>query len=416
MNPKNILTWVVLVFVVAGLAFSLMKLNDLASSNEMLSREIESLGASDEALSREIESVRANETLSKEIESIRARNEMLSREIESVRVLTALNEEEGDTVVDAYNKVGPSVVFITSTTLTFDFLRQVVPQEGVGSGVIVSTDGYILTNNHVVQDAEFIEVSLGGGKELEAELIGTDPTHDLAVIKIPSSDLSVASMGDSNQLEVGQTVIAIGNPFSLERTATVGVISALERTIETDGGALMAGLIQTDAAVNPGNSGGPLVNLEGEVIGINTAILSPVGGSVGIGFAIPINTVERVMQELISRGKGGNPWLGIFGASVEELPAGLGLSMDKGVLIVGVVSGGPAEKAGLLGSGSEVEVGRMIYPFGGDIIVAMDGRDVSSLEDLGVYITGREVGDEVEVRFVRDGLENSVGVILEERP
>jgi S1-C subfamily serine protease len=236
----------VLFLVVAGLVFSLIKLNDLT-----------------------------------------ARNEALEREIETLKARLVIAEAQEDTVINAYNSIAPSVVFITSTTLTFDFRRRVVPQEGVGSGAIVSPESYILTNNHVVEGAEFISVSLGDGRDIEAELIGTAPTHDLAVIKIPPDDLPVARLGDSEQLRIGQTVIAIGNPFSLERTATVGVISALERTLEVEEGVLMTGLIQTDAAVNPGNSGGPLVNLAGEVIGINTAIISPVGGSVGIGFAIP---------------------------------------------------------------------------------------------------------------------------------
>ncbi|MEE9594538.1 MAG: trypsin-like peptidase domain-containing protein, partial [Candidatus Hydrothermarchaeales archaeon] len=269
MSPKDIVTWLVLLIVVIGMGFSLTKLNDLA-----------------------------------------ARNEALSGELETLKASKVIVEAQEDTVIDAYNKVAPSVVFITSTVLTFDFRRRVVPQEGVGSGAVVSPEGYILTNNHVVEGAEFITVSLGNDEEIEAELIGTDPRHDLAVIKIPSGDLPVASMGDSEHLEVGQTVVAIGNPFSLERTATVGVISALERTLDADDGGLMTGLIQTDAAVNPGNSGGPLVNLKGEIIGINTAIISPVGGSVGIGFAIPINTAKRVMDELITRGKVANPYIG----------------------------------------------------------------------------------------------------------
>ncbi len=376
MIPKDIVTWLVLLIVVIGMGFSLTRLNDLAASNEALRGELETLKAS-----------------------------------------KVIVEAQEDTVINAYNKVAPSVVFITSTVLTFDFRRHAVPQEGVGSGAVVSPEGYILTNNHVVEGAEFITISMGNGEEIEAELIGTDPSHDLAVIKIPSGDLPVASMGDSEHLEVGQTVVAIGNPFSLERTATMGVISALERTLEADDGGLMTGLIQTDAAVNPGNSGGPLVNLKGEIIGINTAIISPVGGSVGIGFAIPINTAKRVMDELITRGKVANPYMGLFIASVEELPVErLGLSVDKGVIIIGLAPGGPAEKAGLKGSDREVRVGRMEYPVGGDIIVALDNQAIRSADDLIIYITGKEVGDEVEVKFVRDGAEKTVRVILEEMP
>jgi len=376
MDSKDIFTGLVLILIVAGLGFSLVKLNDLSARNDAISRELESLKTS--------------------------------------KISTVPQEA---TVIDAYNKVAPSVVFITSTILTFDFRRQVVPQEGVGSGAIVSSEGYILTNNHVVEGAEFITVSLGDGEEIEAELIGTDPSHDLAVIKIPQDDLPVAEMGNSEGLEIGQSVVAIGNPFSLERTATVGVISALERTLEAEDGGLMTGLIQTDAAVNPGNSGGPLVNLNGEIIGINTAIISPSGGSVGIGFAIPINLAKRVMEELITRGKVANPFMGLFVASVEELPVeNLGISVDSGVLIVDLAVGGPAEKAGLKGSDREVRVGRVRYPAGGDIIIGINDYSIRTAEDLIIFIAGKSVGDEVEVTFVRDGDVQTTTVVLEELP
>jgi putative serine protease PepD len=325
-------------------------------------------------------------------------------------------QNEG-TIIDVYNNVSPAVVFITSTELTFDFqLQQEVPLQGVGSGVVVSPEGYILTNNHVVEGAETITVSFGPGEEIEAELIGTDPPTDLAVIKIdPPPDIPVASLGDSDNISVGMTAIAIGNPFSLERTVTVGVVSSVNRTLDAETGDIIFGIIQTDASVNPGNSGGPLVNTKAEVIGINSAIISPVRGSVGIGFAIPINTAKKVMKQLIEKGKVSRPYLGITGGSVSEFPPELELP-EKGVLIVDVIIDSPADKAGLMGSGTEVQVGSLIYPFGGDIIISADGEQIDTIENLLEFLSKKEVGDVVTIKYLRDSAQGIAEVRLEERP
>jgi len=326
---------------------------------------------------------------------------------------------EEETVIYAYNEVAPSVVHITSTVLTTNFFMEVVPQEGVGSGVVVSSDGYILTNNHVIEGAEFIKVVLQGGKALDATLIGADPSTDLAVLKIDPSGLELkpAILGDSDVLRVGMRAMAIGNPFGLDRTITVGVISALNRSLSTDEGYIIPSIIQTDASINPGNSGGPLINSKGEVIGINSAILSPVRGSVGIGFAIPINLAKKVMVQLIEKGSVAHPWIGISGVTLtQSMIESLGIQTDAGVLIVDVVPGGPADRAGLRGGTEEKIVGNIRLKAGGDVIIELEGMKISSMEDLVQRIFTREVGDVVKVGFIRGGEKEIVAVTLGKRP
>ena len=328
-----------------------------------------------------------------------------------------VNVEE-EIIISAYDKVAPSVVHIASTVLTRNFFMEVVPREGVGSGVIVSPEGYILTNNHVIGNAKFIKVVLPDGSENDATLVGADPSTDLAVIKIaPTHTLKVAALGDSDALRVGMRAIAIGNPFRLDRTITVGVISALNRTLITDKGYIIVNVIQTDASINPGNSGGPLVNSRGEVIGINTAIFSPIQGSVGIGFAIPINTAKKVVKELIEKGSVSHPWLGISGTDLtEEISKALNLPVKEGVLIVGVVSGSPADNAGLRGGSKEIVVGRMQIIAGGDVITSIDGRKVKEMVDIVQHLGTRSVGDSVEMGFIRDREQKFVNVTLGKRP
>ncbi|MFQ6136865.1 MAG: trypsin-like peptidase domain-containing protein [Candidatus Hydrothermarchaeales archaeon] len=380
------------------------KLVDIESGNKELQEDIKTLKDTAELKQLQVD-----------VAKLEAENEDLKGEIDALKRKEGSVEEQ--IVIDVYNKVAPAVVFITSTVLTYDFRRRVVPQEGVGSGSIVSPEGYILTNNHVVEGAEFIKVSLKSGEEIDATLVGTDPSTDLAVIKIdPSLEFPIAELGDSDALKVGQLAIAIGNPFELERTVTTGVISALNRTLDTEEGDILVGLIQTDASINPGNSGGPLVNSKGEIIGVNTAIISPAGGSVGVGFAIPINTAKKVMAQLIEKGKVSHPWLGITGANVEEFPDAVGLPAGEGVLIVDVFIGSPADEAGLRGSDYEVTIAGMKYPAGGDIIIEVDGNKIKTMENLIEYLSRKDVGDEIQIRFVRDSEENVVKVILEERP
>jgi S1-C subfamily serine protease len=314
-----------------------------------------------------------------------------------------------DEVVNrAYQRVSPSVVHITSTVLKRGFFFEVIPQRGTGSGILVSSDGYVLTNNHVIENAEQIEVTLSNGEKYEAELVGSDPANDIAVIRLlnPPENLPVAPLGDSSKLRIGEFVIAIGNPFGLDRTATLGIISSLNRSIRSSKGYIMHDLIQTDASINPGNSGGPLVNLQGEVIGINTAILTTSGGSIGIGFAIPINRAREIMQKMIEEDREieRRPWLGISGITVtEELARVLNLPVKEGAMVVEVVPGSPADRAGLRAGEVQVIYRGYILTVGGDIIVEVDGEKVDSMERLVEIISEKEVGQEIEITFVRAG-------------
>ncbi|MBI2080489.1 MAG: trypsin-like peptidase domain-containing protein, partial [candidate division NC10 bacterium] len=266
-------------------------------------------------------------------------------------------------VIGVYGKASPAVVHIASVALAYDFFFNVVPQTGTGSGFILDEQGHIVTNNHVVADARSLEVTLADGTKTPATLVGRDPNNDLAVIKInlPGRTLPVLPLGDSDALQVGQLAIAIGNPFGLDRTVTRGVISSLNRSLKAESGREIRGIIQTDAAINPGNSGGPLLNSRGEAIGINTAIFSPSGGSVGIGFAIPVNTARRLVPQLIATGRVRHPWLGIAGVSLSpDLVKALDLPVEKGVLVAQVYPRSPAARAGLKGGQRRVRVGNTV--------------------------------------------------------
>ena len=336
---------------------------------------------------------------------------------------TGLSPEE-QIVITVYKQAGPGVVHITSTTLAYDFFFNVVPQQGTGSGFFVDDRGHVLTNNHVVQDAQRLEVTLADGQKVRARLIGRDPANDLAVIRVslPREKLFPLRLGDSRQLQVGQMAIAIGNPFGLQRTVTRGVISSLGRDLRTDPSdprsRLMRGIIQTDAAINPGNSGGPLLNSRGEVIGVNTAIFSPSGGSVGIGFAVPVATVKRYLPQLIAKGRVAHPWLGITGQSIEpELAAELRLPAKEGILLAQVFPGSPADRAGLKAGRRRVAAANRLLIVGGDILTAVDGVKLKSVDDLTGYLdTQKEVGDTVALEIVRDGRPMTLQVRLGELP
>jgi putative serine protease PepD len=265
-----------------------------------------------------------------------------------------------------------------------------------------------------------LEVTLAGGSKWPAKLVGSDPDSDLAVIKIdaPREKLKVIPMGDSRNLRIGQKVLAIGNPFGLERTLTTGIISSLGRTIRSEVGTLMEDIIQTDAAINPGNSGGPLLNSEGEIIGINSAIISPSGGSVGIGFAIPVNTAKRVTPELIAKGYVSYPWIGATIQSlIPEIAKFLKLNkVERGAMIAEVAKGGPADKAGLKGGDQKVQVGNMIVIVGGDIVVKADQHDVKTNDELIRYIREKKPGNAILLNVYRNGKFEEVKVTLGERP
>lgn len=320
--------------------------------------------------------------------------------------------------IKVFEKVKPAVVNIVTTTLSINFWLQIVPKKGQGSGVIIDHNGYILTNSHVVEKAQKIMVTLANGKRVRAKLIGKDPETDIAVIKIPPEYVeAVAELGDSDNLRCGQKVIAIGNPFGLSHTLTTGVISALNRDIVLENGIRLEGLIQTDAAINPGNSGGPLLNSNGEVIGINTAIYTLSGGYQGIGFAIPINKAKEIATQLITKGKVIRPWLGISGITVTpEISRVLGLGTENGVLIVRVIKGGPAYQAGLRGGNREVVVNGIRFLAGGDVITAINEYEIPDVKTLRKVIRKMKVGQRVSLRIYREGNPMEVDVILEERP
>jgi len=262
-------------------------------------------------------------------------------------------------------------------------------------------------------------VTVADGSKWPAKLIGSDPDSDLAVIKIdaPKEKLKIIPMGDSKNLKIGQKVLAIGNPFGLQRTLTTGIVSSLGRTIRSESGTLMEDIIQTDAAINPGNSGGPLLNSEGEIIGINSAIISPSGGSVGIGFAIPINTAKRVVPQLIAKGYISYPWIGATIQSlIPEVANFLKIKVERGAMIAEVVKGGPADKAGLKGGNQRVQVGNMIVIAGGDIVVKADKHDVKTNDELIRYIREKKPGDTILLKVFRKGNFEDVKVTLGERP
>jgi len=330
----------------------------------------------------------------------------------------SITEDEKNNIA-VYEKVADGVVNVTSTAIQMDFFFNAFPTQGSGSGSIIDTKGHILTNHHVVANAQKLEVTLADGSKWPAKLIGSDPDNDLAVIKIevPKEKLKVISMGDSKSLRIGQKVLAIGNPFGLQRTLTTGIVSSLGRTIRSEVGTLIEDVIQTDAAINPGNSGGPLLNSEGEIVGINSAIISPTGGSVGIGFAIPVNAAKRVVPELISKGYVTYPYIGATVQSlIPEMAKYLKLKIERGAMISEVVKGGPADKAGLKGGNQRVQVGNMIVLVGGDIVVKADQKEVKTNDELIHYIREKKPGDTVLLKVFRKDSLIDVKVTLGERP
>src|SRR3954453_21011078 len=312
----------------------------------------------------------------------------------------SLDGEEQNNV-SVYKKNIPSVVNVTSRAVTFDFFYGLVPQEGQGSGFVIDRDGHILTNYHVIADARQVEVTLHNRKKYKATVIGTDPAHDLAVIQIKAPDLVPSVLGDSRNLQVGQKVYAIGNPFGLAGTMTRGIVSSI-RPVREPNGAYIDEAIQTDAAINPGNSGGPLMNWHGEVIGINTMILSSVGQNAGIGFAIPINTAKAVLNDLMTLGRVRRPALGVRTIPIgPDIADQLGLPADYGLLVQRVLPGGAAERAGLRGGTERAYLGNTPIMVGGDLIIAIDGQDVQDQQQLEQVMNNHRAGDTVRIPIYR---------------
>ncbi len=317
--------------------------------------------------------------------------------------------------IEVYRTLSPGVVFIHSTSYARDFFGFVEPQEGSGSGSILDQQGNILTNYHVIEGAQKLSVSIGGKKDYAATVVGGDPDTDLAVIRLiekPAGPLTVIPMGDSDKLVVGQKVLAIGNPFGLDRTLTTGVISGLQRPIRARNNRLIEGAIQTDASINPGNSGGPLLDSRGRMIGINSQILSPSGSSAGVGFAVPVSIAKRVVPQLLQNGKVRRPKLGISTRDVSTIRNQVDLPVSDGVLIIQVGRGTGAAAAGLRGM-QQTEMGDIEL---GDIIVGIDSDKVGNSDDLFRVLDKHQIGETVQVQIWRDGRRTSVPVRLMDSP
>ena|SRR5436305_165356 len=342
----------------------------------------------------------------------------------------AKEEKNSNVVNQIYKADGGGVAFIES---------QLEPQESeffnpfgepevesggtaTGSGFAIDTEGHILTNNHVIEGASKVEVKLGDSeKEYEAEVVGTDPGTDIALLKVeaPAKELHPLTLGHSSEVEVGDPVVAIGNPFGLDRTVTSGIVSALQRQIQAPNGFSINHVIQTDAAINPGNSGGPLIDAGGAVIGINSQIATGGGGdgNVGIGFAIPIDTIRAEIKQLETKGEVEHAFLGISGGTITpELAKALNLPVGQGVIVQQVVKGGPADKAGLEAGSTSATINGQEVRLGGDIIAEANGQSLKGMEQLVEVIQGSQPGDKLELKVLRNGDEKSVDVTLGRQP
>ena len=324
------------------------------------------------------------------------------------------HDAEEQNNINVYRKNIGAVVNITSRVQAYDFFYGLYSQEGQGSGFVIDKEGHILTNYHVIAEARQVEVTLHDRKKYKAIIVGVDKSHDLAVVQIKAPDLQPMTLGDSANLQVGQKVYAIGNPFGLAGTLTQGIVSSIRQVQEPDG-MVIEEAIQTDAAINHGYSGGPLLNWHGEVIGINTIIASSVGQSAGIGFAIPINTAKAVLNDLVTLGRVRRPALGIRTIPIDpELAAELGLAADYGLLIVQAVPGGSADRAGLRGGSERAQLGNTLIMIGGDLVVAIDGEKIESQQILAQIMNKHRAGDTVKVTIFRGKKQLELPVVLGE--
>jgi len=338
----------------------------------------------------------------------------VQNQIDEINNLIA-TESETLSLMEIFEKAEPGVVRVNT-------IRNQTMNEtgGVGSGFVFDKMGHIITNAHVIEGSTKTVVTFLDGRSYNAEIIGMDEYTDIGVIKV-NADLKLLqplSLGDSSNLNVGEPITAIGNPFGLSGSMTSGIVSQMGRLLPSGSGYSIPDVIQTDAAINPGNSGGPLLNMRGNIVGINTAIQSTTGEFTGVGFAIPSQTVAKIVPTLISEGEYKHPWIGISGRDIDPDTANvLGLKDALGFLIITVVENSPAEDAGLIGSDKTIEVDGKEYPVGGDIIVAVDGMDVRKIDDILVHLQRvKTIGDEMNLEILRDGRTTNVTVILQERP
>ena len=333
--------------------------------------------------------------------------------------LVSFSESERENIT-IYERLNSAVVNITTETMAINWFLEPVPQEGSsGSGSIIDTRGYVLTNNHVIENAYKVFINLADGSQFEGSVVGTDPENDIAVLKFdPPGGMALTTVpyGDSTNLMVGQKVLAIGNPFALERTLTVGIVSGLGRPIQTSRNRIIRDMIQTDASINPGNSGGPLLDTQGRMIGINTMIYSPSGGSVGIGFAVPVNTAKRVVNEIMQYGKVRRGWID---ATVVQIFPSLvryaKLPVSSGLLVSRTRKNGNSEKAGLRQGSDPVQYGRSVIYIGGDIITGVNGMKTNTLADLYSALEACKPGDRVKVEIIRGGKASTLDIVLADR-
>ncbi len=334
----------------------------------------------------------------------------------------ASNSSQGLTVHDIYQRDGEGVAFIRSTIVqktqsAFGFPQQ-QSSEATGSGFLIDNDGHILTNAHVVEGAQKVEVQLGNGSEQQAQVVGSDPSSDIALLKVDNTEgTHPLPLGDSSKVEVGDPVVAIGNPFALDRTVTSGIVSALQRQIQAPNGFSISDVIQTDAAINPGNSGGPLIDGAGQVIGINSQIESQSGGNEGVGFAVPIKTAADVVSQLENGGQVHQAYLGISGGDITpEIAHALNLPVTQGVLIERVLNGGPADDAGIKGATGQATISGQTFPVGGDIITKVDGKPISGMDDVVSAVNDHKPGDEITLTVFSGSQQKDVTVKLGDRP
>ncbi len=330
--------------------------------------------------------------------------------------LAPLDIEE-ELITNLYERVSPSVVHIKATVVTMDFFFGPMPSEGTGSGFIFDALGHIVTNHHVIEGANAVEVEFSDDTRAAATIIGVDPANDLAVLRVETlpPEARPLPLGDSALLRVGQRAIAIGNPFGLARTLTTGVISALGRPLQISQDDYIFDVIQTDAAINPGNSGGPLLDSRGRVIGVNTAVRQ---GAEGIGFAVPVNAVKQIVPVLIDEGVYRHPWLGLLGYTITpSLARALDLPVERGILVAQLYRQGPAVPAGIRGGTRQVRIGNQILLIGGDILTAIDGVSLRDWNSLQEYLQTRtKVGDVVTLAVIREGVELEIDLTLAAQP
>jgi S1-C subfamily serine protease len=333
------------------------------------------------------------------------------------------SSSRGLTVHDIYQRDAQGVAFIRSETVQktqspFDLFPQKQQSVATGSGFLIDDDGHVLTNAHVVQGAHKVDVQLGDGGTQQAQVVGMDPSSDVALLKVDDTEgVHPLPLGDSTKVQVGDPVVAIGNPFGLDRTVTSGIVSALQRQIQAPNGFSISDVIQTDAAINPGNSGGPLIDGAGQVVGINSQIESQSGGNEGVGFAVPIKTAADVVSQLESGGSVHRAYLGITGGDITpDIAHALNLPVTQGVLIERVFSGGPAADAGIKGATGQATIAGQTFPVGGDIITKVDGKQVTGMDDVISAVNEHDPGDEITLTIFSGGQQHDVTVKLGDRP